>query len=366
MKRLFLFFFMPAILLVVTEPNVHAINFDVQGMRFGINGYIDLEYTYMGKLPTDGFGGFEAMDEQSYLDQNHMNLLFDAEKDKFRAHLNLESTHAYTTEERGTEGSKDRASGGFEIEDAYGEYTFNDLFKLRAGYFLMPFGIYNEVHYIASLFSTVVLPQMYHLPKIYKEAPIIDGAANFMASGRYLGKKAELDYSLYVGNGQRGEDGIDKNKDKLLGGRIRLTVLNDSLKFGVSYLTVDDSNYKGRNNLYGADLDITIFDRLNLLSEYAYSEYEYRKSKYSYYVRLVYISKKFSPFIAYDYFRDKDYMIYENGATKWSIGTGYDFTDNIILKGEYDYHVLSKPDDISLPSDTDKTHMFRASVSFVF
>ncbi len=358
MKRLFLLFFMPIAIFLGVAPTASAISFDVQGMRLGINGYIDLEYTYMGKMPIEDTGTFTAIDEQSYLDQNHMNLLLDAEKENFRAHMNIESTHAYTTEEGG--------KGGFKIEDAYGEYTFNDLFKVRAGYFLMPFGIYNEVHYIASLFATVVLPQMYHPSEIYKEDPLIDGAANLMASGVYLGGKAELDYSLYIGNGQREQDGMDKNKDKLLGGRLKLTVLEDSLKVGVSYRTVDNSDYRGRNNLYGADLDITFFERLNLLSEYALSNYEYRNSKYSYYVRLVCICKNFSPFLAYDYFKDEDNIIYKKGVTKWSVGTGYDFTDNIILKGEYDYHVLSEPEGLSFPSGTDKTHMFRASVSFVF
>ncbi len=104
-----------------TTSGTYAVNFDVQDMKFGINGYLDLEYTYISKSPVEADEGIiETRDEQSYFDQDHMNLLFGVEKDKFRGHLNLQSLHSFSSGDD---------QGDFEILEAYGEYIFTDILK---------------------------------------------------------------------------------------------------------------------------------------------------------------------------------------------------------------------------------------------
>lgn len=376
MKKIF-FVFLLVILLGITS-SAHAVSFDAGDIKFGINGYMDLEYTYMSEMPMTNTAGtmIMRMDDESSLDQHHMNLLFDAERGKFRAHVNLESIYAYTTAGEYTLDTDDPANhklegtkgkGEFSMLEAYGQYTVNDLFKVTAGHFLMPFGIYNEVKYITPLFATVVLPQMYQLPRMYTGGAFIHPTSNLMVSGDYMREKAELYYSLHIGNGERETSGLDKNKDKLIGGRLKLTLLDD-IKVGVSYCTVNDSpDTDGRNNTFGADLDLTFLDNFNLQSEYILDEYDKRDTRYSYYARLTYYIDKFSPFIAYDFWRDKRDLVYKSGMNRWGAGTGYNFTENIILKGEYHYHVFSgtvktTADDI----DLSKVHMFRASAIFIF
>ncbi len=370
MKKIF-FVFLLVILLGITS-NAHAVSFDAGDIKFGINGYLDLEYTYMSEMPMTNPAGtmIMRMDDESSLDQHHMNLLFDAERGKFRAHVNLESIYAYTTErEYEQDTMTGEITGGkkgeFSMLEAYGQYTVNDLFKVTAGHFLMPFGIYNEVKYITPLFATVVLPQMYQLPRMYTGGAFIHPTSNLMVSGDYMREKAELYYSLHIGNGEREISGLDNNKDKLIGGRLKLTLFDD-IKVGVSYCTVNDNpDTDGRNNTFGADLDLTFLDNLNLQSEYILDEYDkQRDSRYSYYARLTYYIDKFSPFIAYDYWEDKGDLVYKRGMNRWGAGTGYNFTENIILKSEYHYHVFSGTS--GLPDDTDKVHMFRASAIFIF
>ncbi len=342
-------------------PSVDAVTLDVSGMKFGINGFMDLEYTYSGKMAmvmtdSNGVETIMSMDESSSFDQHHMNLLLGVEKGKFRAHLNIQSLYAYTTEDGG--------KGDFAIEEAYGEYTVNDLLKIRAGHFLMPFGIYNDIHYITPLFATVVLPYIYEPPMMYAGGPLIHESANLLLSGTYVGDEMELSYGLHVGNGERDESGLDKNKDKQLGGRVRLSLF-DNFKVGVSYCTVeDDPDTEGRNNIYGVDIDATFLDSLNLQSEYVRDDYEKRESRYSYYVRLTYNLDRLSPFITYDYFEDKEDLLYKKGMNRWGVGVGYTLNENITLKGEYHYHVFSESD--GLPDDTDKSHMVHTSLIFVF
>ncbi|MCF6310077.1 MAG: OprO/OprP family phosphate-selective porin [Sulfurimonas sp.] len=351
-----LFKFIIAILLGAT-PVAHAVVFDTQDIKFGINGYLDLEYTYMTKMPMVMGNMIKATGDSSTFEQKHMNLLFDAEKGKLRMHLNFQSQNAYTTEDGG--------KGEFALEESYGEYTVNDGFKVRAGKFLMPFGIYNDIHYITSLFATVVLPQMYEPPAMYSGTRLLPSSSNVMVSGTYFGDETELSYSLYAGNGARNSNGGDTNKDKQIGTRLKLTLF-DNLKIGTSYCTVNDNlNGEGRNNIYGADLEVDLFDEtLNFQSEYVLSKYDNKSSRYSYYARLTYDLDKFNPFIAYDYFMDKEDLLYKKGMNRLGVGTGYAISDNFIIKGEYHYHFFSQKD--GLPDGTEKFHMLRFSTIFIF
>lgn len=319
-------------------PSANAVVLEAQDMKFGINGYLDMEYTYLGKMPmvmTDEMSQMQMImtkNDESYFEQRHMNLIFGAEKDRFRAHVNLGTLHAFSTQ---SEGVRDF----FSIHEAYGEYLVSDQLKVRAGQFLCPFGLLNEIRYITPLFEPVVLPSIYLPDSMYTGDPIINAEANLMVSGVLQGNNSDLFYAVHVGNGNREDDGAAQNKNKQIGGRLRLT-LAESFNVGASILTVEnDTSTADRKLTYGGDIDFSFFnDDLNLQAEYVKSDFKTRGDKMSYYVKLTYNVGNFSPFIVYDYFRDSGDILYESGAKRIGVGSGYKVSDNIVVKGEVHFH----------------------------
>ncbi len=229
----------------------------------------------------------------------------------------------------------------------------------------MPFGIYNEVHYITPLFATIILPHMYAPPIVTEDVkPLVDKNANLGISGTYLGEKATLNYSLHIGNGDTETDGRDKNKSKQIGGRVALSLLSDNVKLGVSYLT--SKEVEDTSKLFGADISITMFDNLNLESEYVKNTFKIHDDRFSYYVRLNYTINRLTPFISYDYYRDKGCEFYGKGETRYAAGASYRLTDNIIVKGEYDYNKFGQ--EIISTDDTDLTkyQVSRLAIIYIF
>ena len=159
-----------ALILSISFP-VEAARFQAGEMTFGINGFLGVEYTYMDGMPmvmeVGGTPMIMRMDSVSFLSMRHLNLLFTVEKDNFRALINLHSNNLFETND-----DQDTFKGSFGIQEAYGEYTFYNGLRVRAGEFLVPFGIYNDVRYILPVFSTVVLPHIYEPPRNYSE-PIV-------------------------------------------------------------------------------------------------------------------------------------------------------------------------------------------------
>jgi len=330
-----------------------AVDFNLNGVKFGINGYIDLQYNYMSKNPTsDGM----SMEESSTFQQKQLNLLFDVEKDKYRAHINLHSTNAFTTE--------DGEKGQWEVEEAYGEYRFNDLLSVRGGTILSPFGIFNEFRYITSVYASVVLPFIYEIPNGYSGASITPDNSNVVANGSYLGENMDLNYSLYVSNGRRDSTGEDQNKDKGAGTRVRFTVL-DNYKIGASYYTVqNDKENEGREHLAGVDFEATLLEKLLLQAEYVRDMYGKKADRLSYYARLTYRMDRLSPFIMYDYFKDSADLVWKNGQNRYGVGVSYDLSENVILKAEYHFHNFRKNEDV--PPEAETTNMIRAAAIFIF
>lgn len=347
------FLFLCAVFFWCVAQPAGAVSFDLQGVKFGINGYADLQYNYMSELTqSDGM----LMNEESTFKQEQLNLLVDAEKDRFRAHLNLQSTDTYTSEDGG--------KGVWKIEEAYGEYRFNDQLALKGGWVLSPFGIFNEVRYITSVYASVVLPFIYRLPEGYAGKQMVPDNSNIVAGGTYFGEKFDVNYSLFVSNGERGDDGEDKNKDKGLGGRVRFTFL-DNYKIGASYYTVqDDKVNEGREHLYGIDIEATLFEKFLLQAEYVRDAYTEKLDRNSYYARLTYDMGALSPFIMYDHFNDEADDVFKNRLNRYGVGASYDVSENVILKGEYHFHKFENDD--NLMPDTDKINMFRAAVIFIF
>ena len=378
--------------------DAHAVKFEAGEWNFGINGFLDGVYTYMDPMPMimdmdvtsmNMMGGMMMeqtetramameMDAMSSFDQEHLNLLIGAQKEKFRININIHSKDNYTSEDGGR--------GHFEFEEVYGEYSYTDLLKFRVGSMLAPFGIYNEVRYITPLFATVVLPQMYEMPMNYDigtdkiNSNFMPSSPSVMMFGNHLGDTTDIEYFLYISNGQRGSNGRDENSNKGIGARLRIT-FQENYKIGGSYYTIKNDLFRGstnfdaddtiigQENLSGIDAELIFLDEaFKLEGEYVTDDFAERKDRFSYYVRATYYVKKFSPFVAYDYAEDEANNLYNRGQARTSLGTGYNFSELITIKAEYHKHKFNDgdADDVELKDGTDEFNMFRASVIFVF
>lgn len=355
-KRVTILIFLIALIGFV--PHASAVTIEAADMRLGINGYVNGLYTYMSKTPTS-MGGTMA-DTSTFETKSH--LLVNAVKDKFRININLEFDNSGFASGSGM-GSGD-ITGKFGVLETFGEYGFSESLQVRVGNFLTPFGIYNEIRYITPLFATVVLPMMYEPPVNYEGSPLTPDNTNVMLFGSYSVNASKIYYNIYAGNGGIGGDGKDQNKNKGLGGRIRVA-LPYNVKIGGSYYSVEDEPVKeGRENLYGIDLDINLRD-LNLQAEYVVDNAEKVEDRLAYYIRLVYPIDQFTPFIGYDYMKDKGDTLFERGLQRYSVGTGYTVNNYITLKAEYHYHTI---DDTSGPMapDPEDVHMLTGAAIFIF
>jgi hypothetical protein len=372
-KRSAVFLF--ALLLSCASQPAEAIRFESEGYTFGINGFLGFEYTYMGKMPMIMDRSpmppmIMAMGDVSFFSLKHLNLLFSVEKDKFRALINLHTHHLFETED-----DRDTFKGELEFQEAYGEYSFHEGLRIRAGRFLSPFGIYNDVVYILPIFSTVVLPQIYEPPRNYSEpmvagkpvvpiGPLVPDDAAVMFWGTYLRNFAHLQYHLYLTSGETGPEGFDKDKDLGIGTRIFLSY-RDFVKAGGSFYRVHNKGAKeGRKRLFGADITLYPFSGWTLQGEYVVDWFSDREWRQAYYVFLGYQYHSWNPYLRYDFLIDKDHLLLKREQVRYTAGLGYRFNPNILLKGEYHLHHF--PDRSGLPDGTDLFSMIRSSIIFIF
>jgi hypothetical protein len=132
-----------------------------------------------------------------------------------------------------------RTESGVSLEQAFLRLSLSQAVRVRAGMFLVPFGLYNTA-------NRPYEQALARVPLVVEEA--------YPASWREIGLCLEgridfLDYALYAGNGlgegarlADGQQFRDRNADKGLGGRAG--VLIDTIELGFSYYRgkVDDRN----------------------------------------------------------------------------------------------------------------------------
>jgi hypothetical protein len=350
-------------MVLLAAPKAWAVTIDTDEMRLGINGYMNTHYTYIGRMAAvqdDGTGGTaigQAADVSTF--ENNSHLLINAVTDAFRANLNIEFHNDFAGEGTGA-GSGTR--GGLDILELFGQYTFGSLFEVRSGYFLAPFGIYNQIRFFTPLFAPVVLPMMYAPEEVHVVESLVPPNGNLMVMGGSSGDAMNLRYSLYMGNGQLGQTRRDRNKNKGVG--VRLRGEGSALKIGGSYYTaVDDPLAEGRETLFGMDVDFSI-GRFNVQSEYVKDDATRHADRLSYYTRLTYDAGSISPFIAYDYLEDKEDLLLNHGIQRYSTGAGYAVNNNITLKAEYHYHLVKS--DVGMMGAPDHNHVFRTAAIFIF
>src|SRR3989304_4965390 len=160
-----------------------------------------------------------------------------------------------------------------------------------------------------------------------------------MFFGKYSAAAAIVNYYFYGGNGELAPEGVDKNKDKGFGRRIKIK-LPYGLRIGGSYYSNrDNPGTDGREKLLGADMEVTISD-LTIEAELALDDAEKAKDRFAYYAKLIYSASKFAPFVGYDYFKDKGDPLFGRGLNRYSICSSYTANNYVTLKAEYHYHLV--------------------------
>lgn len=338
-----------------------AVNFNLNNIKFGINGYLDAELDAMDKMAMvmdcsvvacsmsgmnlDSGEMMMEMPDSLRLGQNHLNVILSSQTDSIRTNINFESRYSYQSNDRQSGVSANGGeSGRFAVAEAYGEYTKNTSLRFRFGSFYTPFGLFNQYRYITPLYATVVLPFIYELPYNYNGELIVPSNSNFMLNGEFISNDNVFSYYFYTGAGKRNTNnesmsdngvGRESDTDKSVG--FRLTYEKEErYKFGTSYYQVLDQDEDFKQT-YGIDIDLTLPRDFRLQSEYAILKS--KLDKRSYYLRLSYEgSEKFNPFIMFDYFVDESNPLYKFEQNRVGIGTSYNVEQNFILKIEYHYH----------------------------
>lgn len=149
--------------------------------------------------------------------------------------------------------------GGISIQRAWVERTFHELFTLRMGQFLSPYGIWNVDHG-----SPVIIGV--RRPFLVGEALIPESQTGLEAYGSVYYKATQFGYHLTLTNGRGPLDTYkDLNHNKALGGRLFVRTEGDfgRLGFGIS-------GYRGR---YSDRASAMAFGRL-VTSDPATSDYQ--------------------------------------------------------------------------------------------
>jgi len=123
--------------------------------------------------------------------------------------LDGESTAVYDV--NSSTGGNEVIWSGIVLERAQIEWTRFDLFNVRVGYFLTPFGIWNVDHSMAVLITQ-------RLPQFFSREYYPTRQTGLEISGLEPFGDFEFEYHAWVGNGRT--HGTDATDDKMFGGRI--------------------------------------------------------------------------------------------------------------------------------------------------
>jgi len=349
--------------LCLLPASAGAVSLDVEGTRLSINGYLDLQYTYMDRMPMRMGSMIMPMDSVSTLDQDHLNLILQTTRDHTVANINLESRHAFSGGVDAS-GAPD-GHGQWSVLEAWGEYQFSDRFQVRGGQFLAPFGLYNHMRYAIALFAPVVLDTMYAPPANYEASGGIDhlvpDTGNLMLHGAFNARAARTEYALYTGDGHARGDGTDRNDAKTLGAQVNL-YMGPGMA-GASVYWANDADAFG-DRVHAAGSLSADFGPVNLQAELLTVRTSTDAADVlSYYARASYHTGPDTVFAGYDFLHDRSNLIYGKGMVRWSAGIGHEVNPWVLLKAEYHLHVY---DGAAIPSRVDHVNMVRAAAIMVF
>jgi hypothetical protein len=297
--------------------------------RITINGYTNFEFEKM--IDKEGAG-----DKHGSFDADQFNLVFNIHAaDRVRVAADLSWEHGAATEE---------PRGNVALEYGFVEYTISNLFKLRAGKMLTPFGVYNEIHTAKPAFLTVKEP-----PSLNKTERIIKGTfryyprwgAGLALHGDGVAGGKNFNYDLLVANGEQTNTNPfeeDDNGFKSVTARFRLEP-TDSMRLGWSlYLdkTTDPAFRKIVSN--GLEFEWT-HKSFRLLAEGALGKVQRDElsdlTQKSFYIQPSYsFAHGITPYLRYEWV---DSGFPDESGTLLTTGVNWEITKNFMLKAENDW-----------------------------
>ncbi len=303
-----------------------------------VNGYFDIEAKVSNK---------DAVGKRWTFDQHHLNFIttYKINQD-FRLVTEIEWEHTPSLE-------KDEFTGKIYLARSFLEHNRSDQLRFRIGKFLIPFGIYNELHDATPTFVFTVLPSSFYgkheLSAGAKDRFFARNGVGVGALGRLFIKDSELAYQVFLTNGRGADPGErDDNANKAIGGRATLSLVEDKLRIGTSFYR--DRNGVDNNALQQAlagELEIKL-DRVRLQAEAIFPKLERTDSTgnlsgifrtpLAYYVQGQYdILDRFIGFGRYEFFRPDTDNKHETERA-YVVGLNYALTLQAFLKGEVHFN----------------------------
>ncbi len=338
---------------VVYPKECNAVS--IESLR--IYGYFDLEYEQANNLQGNKNGSF---------DNHHFNLLMDFPVSNeliIKTHVEFE---------HGVDSQND--FGTVKLEWAFFEYGHRDELRFRGGKFFSPFGFYNELRDSTPAFLSIDVPSSIYfsqkrggfdfLPEQNTGVSVWGQAVNF----RPFSSVWDLDYALYIGNGENDSNTnpaeFDNNSNKAIGGKLNLYP-SDWFRFGMSFFTGDkailndpDSPHHTIAASAGFDLGL-----LNLTSELAFSKFRGVK-QYGGYVQTSWQAGIFSPYYRYEYL-DPDDSVSDNHWQTHILGLNSIVTRGMNLKTEIDFHDRGRGNSLVTKGQT-AFHEYKAAIVISF
>lgn len=323
-----------------------------------IYGFFDMEVEVNNK---------DVSGKRWTFNQHHLNII---------TIYNIEKNYRLFTEveyEHGPSHKKGEFYGKIYLGKAFFEYKMSDAFKIRAGKFLTPFGIYNERHDATPTFLSTKLPHsiygLHHLAGDFNGRIFSKFSTGVQVVGSLYPKDWEVKYQIYVSNG-RGDAPSEKdnNTNKGIGGRLIVSPPLEGLSVGSSYYTEKNGlDFDSRQKSLGFDIEFT-HENLYFESESIIFQIErldifniptgvFRKG-YGFYSTVAYsFREKITPFFRYEYEKhdidsnDREHLLV--------FGLNYSINPRVYVKNELHLHH-------TFGSTEEKDEMFSASLAVAF
>jgi len=225
--------------------------------RVTFNGFMGVEFER--QLDTQGFG-----DPEGSFDSDVIGIAINVHAtDRVRVSIESDWEHGAST------GAN---RGSLNLEYGFMEYTVSDLLKIRAGKFLTPFGIFNEIHNVAYTFAPVKLPSPSNrTDRIVRDAYAPHprwGTGVALHGDSSIGGR-DWSYDVLVANGDNATVNPfdrDENESKSVAARVRFEP-SPHLRLGTSFYW-DRTMQTGFNRLvsHGAEGDLRL-GRIQVLAE---------------------------------------------------------------------------------------------------
>jgi hypothetical protein len=299
--------------------------------RININGYTNFEFEKM--IDKQGAG-----DKNGSFDADQFNLVFNIHAtDRVRVAADVSWEHGAATED---------GRGNVALEYGFVEYTISNLFKLRAGKMLTPFGVFNEIHTAKPAFVTVK-----EAPSLNKTERIIKGTyryyprwgAGLALHGDGVVGGKNFNYDLVLANGEQENTNPfeeDDNGFKSVTARFRLEP-SESVRIGWS-LYVDKTTDPAFRRIVSNGLEFEWTHKsFRLLAEAAVGDLERDDGsgpdvrQKSFYVQPTYrFGNGVTPYLRFEWI---DSGIPDESGTLLTTGLNWEITRNFMLKAENDW-----------------------------